>query len=219
MMPEEIRLKAHDILKAWLQHNRFNRFQRSLGRAQMVTWRTNELPLAEGFSSKSGIAPEIEAFDQVMPSLHWIALRVLEDGKVADALLKIYDWAHRRGADVGFDASVLKGMRTVQLGKEVVQAALSSNPDAHFGMAVLNREAKNEGTIAFALLLGDITRSFEGTLTELAEKGFVIGINPDSGDLTFLDVKPPFLKQGRKFLRMHEWVILGTREVEALDQD
>lgn len=203
--------RAHGVLKAWLDYNRRNRLQRPLGRAEMVTWETNEFPKTGGISARTTQDPEDSAMSLVLPALHWISMRVMDNPEMSDSLLKIYHWISARGASVGMDASFLEIRQRGRQTKEKIAAALAMNPDADFGMVVFSAVAKKDGNVAFTVSQGDVFVPTEGTLSELVEKGFILGPDPITGELTILDVTQPYFKPGRVFLRLHDCVILGKR--------
>lgn len=138
-------------------------------------------------------------------------MRVMDDHEKSEALLTLYEWARECGADVGIDDHFLVFAHQSRNAKEQITKALKANPDADFGAAVFSRSPKVEGNLALEIWTGGSFRAFEGAPTTLAEKGFHVGPDPSTGDLTILNVTPPYLREGYVFLRFHDGVILGKR--------
>jgi hypothetical protein len=190
--------RSYDVLKAWLDLDRWNRRCRTMGIQAQTKWTTNATPMKGPIAIHWNPTRAKETLSDVIPAIQVIGALGVGQQTLSKSVLGIIEWMREQGVNPDPSGS-LTLMLVLSAARPRLDSGLASFPEAHVAMQFLgvsdnpddfefwvqfaNREGKTDAT------------KHTGSVTEIEALGFVVGVDSSTNRVAKLDVGETWLTQ------------------------
>jgi hypothetical protein len=188
---------AYEVMKVWLDFDRWNRRYRTAGMLRQICWQTNKTPTSGGTVHLYNPATSAEATSELIPAVQAMMFRAVNDTTLGRPILDIVAWMRREGADPDptGDHSFMVMCHMVN---ERIRSQLLLAEAASFGVGIIVNRALPQH-IDFWLVTADRKASsasrYSGSKEELRALGFIFDFSESAPPTFSLDT--PWLSNQR----------------------
>jgi hypothetical protein len=197
---------AYQVMKKWLELDRWNRRCRKMGLQTQIDWRTNEVP-SQGATSLLWNPRRTEAtLAEIVPAVQLLGGLAMTEPELAVPVLQLISWMRKRGIDPDPTGAIGLGVcfnRT----RDQMREELTKNDRAAIAVSI-ELVANEPGCYVFWECTGGLNGPWTrqkhqcSTLDEIQALGFEPQIDPDTQQLATIGL-------GKKWLASRNCELVG----------
>jgi hypothetical protein len=211
---------AYQVLKRWLEMDRWNRRFRPMGMQTGISWKTNEVPSVGMTSTSWNPSRAIDQLSEVVPSIQMVAFLALNEPALRKPILEICAWLRAKGIEPD-QSGMQRLMLMLQSGKDHLSQVLASVVDADLAVHFqwISGTSNHCSFWEQAVNRSEQTSSEkrEGTAEDLRKLGYVLGFDRETDQINEIGFQAAWLIERKlEFLSRHGSAFLFKFATEEL---
>ncbi|MEX0717845.1 MAG: hypothetical protein WD066_14720 [Planctomycetaceae bacterium] len=190
--------KAHEIMKRWLEFERWNRRYRKMGMQNPVRWKTNEIPTPGGTTIVWNPRRGVDALEEIVPAIQMVGSLMTTDDSLIEPVLRIMSWLRSHGVEAD-PAGNFRLQAMMEEGRTKMKDALERCAEAEIAV-LFTPVGLGPAEVAFWIQTTGrdgpySAEKHSGSVDDLAKLGFKVTLDPEDRERISLELSDGWLTQ------------------------